>query len=370
MDKLILKYLESSLTKHEETILYDWIKNNAENLEYFKTVVRQYGINDPDFMVFDSEMSFKKLKSRIETKQSSEKLFRLRPYLKYAAVILLLLGVGVILNQEFEGTAEENPTVVNSEKQENNAQTTLKLADGTIKVIGKDKKELSYIQETSKKEELAYNELIVPRGEVFKIILSDSTIVWLNADSKLRYPKFFLKNLDTRKVILEGEAYFDVAHNTEQPFIVETNSIDVKVLGTQFNVSSYPNHEVISTTLVKGSVSINEKNKQENSILITPDQQASFNKNSNELSSKFVNTENYTAWIQKRIVFDKMPFAHILEKIERTYNVNIQNNNEELNKELFTGEFDVENIETIFKALSTSINFEYDITKNQIIIKK
>jgi len=89
MDKLILKYLESSLTKHEETILYDWIKNNAENLEYFKTVVRQYGINDPDFMVFDSEMSFKKLKSRIETKQSSEKLFRLRPYLKYAAVILL-----------------------------------------------------------------------------------------------------------------------------------------------------------------------------------------------------------------------------------------------------------------------------------------
>jgi len=255
--------------------------------------------------------------------------------------------------------------VVNSEKQENNAQTTLKLADGTIKVIGKDKKELSYIQETSKKEELAYNELIVPRGEVFKIILSDSTIVWLNADSKLRYPKFFLKNLDTRK-----EAYFDVAHNTEQPFIVETNSIDVKVLGTQFNVSSYPNHEVISTTLVKGSVSINEKNKQENSILITPDQQASFNKNSNELSSKFVNTENYTAWIQKRIVFDKMPFAHILEKIERTYNVNIQNNNEELNKELFTGEFDVENIETIFKALSTSINFEYDITKNQIIIKK
>ncbi len=370
MDELITKYLESNLTEQEEIVLYEWVRKDEQNLDYFKVRIAKHGISDSDFMNINSEASFKKLKSRIETNQKPEKTLKLSPIYKFAATILLLLGLAFLINENLDNPVEDGVNLVDLVTKGNNSQITLKLADGTLKVIGKDKEVLSYTNKSYKGEELAFNELIVPRGEVFKIILSDSTIVWLNADSKLRYPKYFIKDLDSRKVILEGEAYFDVAHNTNQPFIVTTNSIDVKVLGTEFNVSSYPNHETVSTTLVKGSVSINEKNKQENSILITPNHQASFNKNSNVLSSKFVNTENYTAWIQKRIVFDDLPFAQILEKIERVYNVDIKNNDKKLNQERFTGEFDVENIEVIFKALSNTINFEYEINQNQIIIKK
>lgn len=368
MDTLIAKYLDSTLTTEEEKSLYSWVKENDTNLEYFKNTIYTYGIKDLDSITVDSEKSFENLKLRINKKETKVVSINWNTYLKYAAVIAVIVTSGFFFLKTDSKNIEQT-TVTTTTPEAANEGIILKLADGTTKTLKEE--ELSYANEGSDNETLVYNELIVPKGEVFKVVLSDGTIVWLNADSKIKYPKYFLKNLDTREVVLEGEAFFDVTHNASQPFIVKTNDIDVQVLGTKFNVSSYPINTTVATTLVEGSVKVNEKGQKDNSLLITPSQQASFDKNSKGLSAKKVNVDDYIAWIEKRIVFKDMAFRNILTKIERAYDVDIVNNtNIDLMNEKFTGEFHNEDIEVIFKALSTTIDFEYEIINKQIIIKK
>ena len=170
-------------------------------------------------------------------------------------------------------------------------------------------------------------------------------------------------------VQLEGEAFFDVAHNKNKPFMVITKGVHVEVLGTKFNVSSYANEKFINTTLVEGSVNAIDANNANNSIVIKPGFQASFQKEIMDMTSKKVNTLDYTSWMEKVITFNDTPFENLIATIERTYNVQIINENEQIKNERFTGEFDIENIETIFKALSSNFYFEYEINNNKITIK-
>src|SRR5690606_15066526 len=129
-------------------------------------------------------------------------------------------------------------------------------------------------------EVLIYNELVVPYGKRMKLILSDSSIVHINSGTRLKYPVKFLKNKD-RKVFLEGEAFFEVSKSKTASFIVNTDNIDIRVLGTRFNVSSYANDNSVYTVLVEGSVELNTtdsaKNDEKKYVLI-PGQIASWDK--------------------------------------------------------------------------------------------
>ncbi len=370
MDKLIQKYLEGNLSNKEVASLYKWVTKNENNLEYFKNKIFEFGFEDDSLALFEEELSLRKLKKRIQHGEIPTKKSFIPGYLKYAAAIVLLFSLGYWFLDSQRST--ENIMNSSSVVDTNEAEPTkiiLKLPDGSVKTFNHQEEGYSLLNKTVLNKVNKFGELIVPRGEVFKIILSDSTTVWLNSESKLRFPENFNVVSDNRTVFLEGEAFFDVTHNEKKPFIVKTSSINVNVLGTKFNVSSYTNESVVHTTLVQGSVSVDQKDNLQNSILISPNQQAQFNKNSDILSSQIVNTDHYTAWLQKRIVFRNMPFKDIIEKIERVYDVEIINQNKSLNLEHFTGEFDKDKIETIFKALSTSINFNYEINEKQITIK-
>jgi transmembrane sensor len=238
-------------------------------------------------------------------------------------------------------------------------------------------------------EKTSYNELTTPLGSKTKLMLTDGTQVWLNAGSTLKYPDKF--GNEKREIFLEGEAFFDVERDEERPFYVKTNEIDIKVLGTQFNVKSYPEENTIETTLVTGSIEIEAKkfgSNQKQQLTLKPNQKATFSKSSHKLSllreklpekikparvdeikiTGEINTDIITSWKDNKLVFSKERFEDILIKMERWYNVEILLEDDDLKDYRYTGAFEKETLEQALNALKLATPFEYTIEKNYIII--
>ena len=380
MKLIITKYLKGKTNKLEEKELYNWLSNDDSNVRIFKKKIAFYMLAHSTNETVNIQEVFEEFKEKISGEKSGQIPFLpYKKYYKYAAVVTILIASIIsvyIINNNILLKSKQTNQVSKSIKFNNifNKEIILTLEDGSTKILEQKQEELSYfnssyLKPSSSKEVLAYNEIKVPKGQVFRLVLSDSTVVWLNADTKLRYPKKFINSLKTRSVELEGEAFFDVAHNKDKPFIVNTDGVYVKVLGTKFNISSYNGEDYINTTVVEGAVNVVDINDNNNYIIVKPNFQASFQNNNTSLTSKEVNTLDYTAWIEKRIIFNDTPFEKLVTKIERTYNVEIINENKILKKEHFTGQFDIESIKTIFKALSTSFKFDYEIKNNKITIK-
>lgn len=236
---------------------------------------------------------------------------------------------------------------------------------------------------------LSYNEVHIPFGSKSKIVLSDGTQVWLNSGSTIKYPGIFSNK--ERKVFLEGEAFFDVARDESCPFIVNTSEINIKVLGTTFNVKSYPDENIVETTLVSGSLEIETRkagSKKKSQLRLSPNQKATFTKNTSSILlqdiahpadlkpavikkidiEQEVNTDIITSWKDDKLVFSRERFEDIAVKLERWYDVQIILEDEEVKNYLFTGTFDKETIEQAIDALKIASSFESSIDKNTILI--
>jgi ferric-dicitrate binding protein FerR (iron transport regulator) len=247
---------------------------------------------------------------------------------------------------------------------------------------------------------VASNTISTRPGSKSKVELPDGTQVWLNADSKLTYGQNFLGN--TREVTLTGEAYFDVAHATSPetgqriPFIIHTSSIDIKVLGTAFNVRSYPGEKTTETALIRGSVEVTLHNNPDKKIVLKPDEKLIVkNDNATIVSTKIVqadsivaNTENEpmmtlskirpykedttahyeTMWVKNKLAFENESFDRMMPELERWYNVTIILKNESLNGLHFTGVFENKSLADVIEALSISRGFRYEIKGAQVII--
>ncbi len=242
------------------------------------------------------------------------------------------------------------------------------------------------------------NIVTVSYGSKSTVHLPDGSVVKLNSGSTLIYPSKFDNN--KRTVRLEGEGYFEVEKDKNRPFFVNTSAISIKVLGTVFNVKSYPEENTIEATLVSGAIEIYDNNGKENLsgkekplTALVPNQKASFIKAKlNETAAPTVNselqlkaveniTENlfvekkvdpevYTAWKDGVLRFDNERFADIVVKMERWYDVHIDLQNPELRDERFSGKFTSETIEQALKALTLTEPFAYSIEKNRITISK
>ena len=211
------------------------------------------------------------------------------------------------------------------------------------------------------------NQLVMPHGSSSKIVLSDNTVVWLNAGSRLIYPSVFTNK--TREVVLFGEAYFDVAKNNEKPFLVQTSALEIKVLGTEFNVSAYPDDNVIQTVLKEGSVSIRQIDdiKSENEILLKPNQLASFDKSTKLSKITNVNTNFYASWIDGLLSFENLDMNRVVKKLERYYDIKIQFEDPMLGSIKISGKLDLkQNKEEVFEYLAkvSTTAFEKNDEKN------
>lgn len=193
--------------------------------------------------------------------------------------------------------------------------------------------QLSYKEKEQQSiKEITWNRLVIPKGNAYELILADGTQVWLNAESELSYPTRFTGN--TREVKLKGEAYFKVTKNAEQPFIVKTKEIDIRVLGTSFNVAAYQTDLTTSVTLVEGSVAVSTENGECHNIV--PSEQFSYHKNINNTSIKTVDTNLYTSWMQGKYIFKDATLYEIFNKLAHWYDFTVEYRNEELQQKRYS----------------------------------
>lgn len=208
-------------------------------------------------------------------------------------------------------------------------------------------------------------------GQKSVLFLSDGTKVWLNAASKISYFKDF-EEQGTRDVYLEGEAFFDVAHNEKKPFIVHTSSIKIKVLGTSFNVKSYFDEKTIETTLVQGKVRIEQSDVSGNRIgdvELKPNQRAVFNKESKVINIKEVVTDNSGSWKLERLVFDEESIDNVILQMERWYNVKIHAKNRGHLDCKLTASIEKESLEEVLKLIAVSHNIRYKISGSEVFLE-
>ena len=231
-------------------------------------------------------------------------------------------------------------------------------------------------------------ELIANKGTRSKVVLPDNSIVFLNADTKLNYPPQF--DNDTREVYLDGEAFFEVTKDPNKPFIVHTSGMEVKVVGTSFNVKAYSGDKLIETSLLTGSIEVSVKNRPNEKIILSPNEKLVI-KNYNSTVS--ANTENEvsikpeiainklkpdvkdsafieTQWVEDKLVFRDKTFEEVATMMERWYNITIQINNDELKATLLNGTFKDETIEQALDALKFIKSFQYQKTDEIIKIYK
>lgn len=337
---LLEKYIVGNVTEEEVEIVAAWMKEDENHLEEVRALRKLYAIslfNNPDMQQLERESTDKH--HGFNYKKA------LYEFLKVTAVFLIAyIGFKWV-----------------------------------------------YMEKESK---LSYQTLFVPTGQRAELTLPDSTKVWLNSLSKITYPTDFSRK--SRSVELEGEAYFDVSHDSERPFIVKTQHLNIKVLGTEFNVIDYSDSNITEVTLLKGSVELLPAGAsqiykmKENERVCIQNNRFIFGENHSETNMKEeknvktgkagdctmyiskINNYDYFEWKNGLICFDDEPVEKILDKLATFYDMKIICRNTSFFKKKYTGKFrSKDGIEHILKVLQLEekFRFERDEEKDIIIIK-
>jgi len=320
-EKIALSLSNEELSETDKKDLDDWQENDVENRKLHDILNGIHLYSEDDALTDKEEilnLTYSKMFSIIPSENKSRKKSRFI-LLSIAASILLLLSFGTYLFL----------------KNQNNGNV------------------LSYY---------------CAAGEhAKKVILPDDTEVILNSDSRLTFSKNSFSH-HHRNVKLDGEAMFSVTHDKKHPFLVDVSVGQIKVLGTKFNVRSYPNEEKTEATLIEGSVEISSKETKE-VIRIKPDEQASISRKNGSLSVAQVNVDDFIMWKDGWLQFQSMPLKEITRLLERHYNVKITIQNDNLNNALFTGRFNEdEGLENIISVIQLYCKYKYIIKNNEYFI--
>ncbi|RZF61512.1 FecR family protein [Sphingobacterium corticibacterium] len=207
----------------------------------------------------------------------------------------------------------------------------------------------------------------VKSGEKAEIVLPDGSKVFLNAASTLSYAPDFGRT--TREVTIKGEAYLEVAKDEHKPFLVQTESIEIEVLGTKFNVNAYDDLNTIETTLLEGSVRLRTKGKEPLSTVMTPYHKVIYDKEKHKLSAKQTNTEFETAWTRGELVLRSSNLQEVMKKLEKRYGVTIEIIGDSSHLGSFTGSFKEDNVYKVLDILSLHYNFTIQQSQEKINIR-
>lgn len=220
-----------------------------------------------------------------------------------------------------------------------------------------------------KVQPLAYIDVKAIPGSKTRVVLPDSSEVWLNSNATIRYPQQFAAQ--NRRVEFSGEALFTITENKDKPFIVDMNGMKVEVLGTVFNIHSDPKSDIIETTLLEGSVAIfsaNNHTQQADRVLL-PDEQALFNKTDNRLDVQHVRASMYSAWASGIFRFENDTLEEIMKTLSRAFDVSIHLDSKLIGDKRFTAQFfHHETLDEILSVLQISAKYQYKKVKGEIYI--
>ncbi len=374
---MIIKYLTNSINDKELRILYNWIQED-NNKQLFKSYVKSnYQI---DLLHLpDAEFTYNKIDRTINSPKASKviNIYRKNKWLTYSVASILIIVLATTLFFQTENNsaatiipAEQAPITI---QLNNGEEIKISENDNSINVGGKkianqnsSNNSLSYLG-NKQGTETEYNTIKIPYGKKYQLVLADSTIVHLNSGASLKFPVAF--NGNTRKVVLTGEAFFEVSKNKSKPFIVESNKIAVEVLGTKFNMSEYSSRNTSEVVLVEGAVNMKGKGESQNQLL-SPGEMGTFNQNSKTLKKEKVDTELYTSWLYGKLIFRNKSFDEILNSLERKFNVEFEVENEKLEKSEFNATFDKDvSLDKMLFYFEQAYDIKYTVKNNKIIIK-
>ncbi len=309
-----------------------------------------------------------------------------KKYFRYAAIFLFALVIGATIPY-FYFKPHKNQPYSDIIMPSDISEAKLILSDGDEIILRENQNVLQFDtkggikinnerikRHIPKSSKSVLSQLVLPFGMIKSdILLSDGTRVWLNAGSTLLFPhKFEGKE---RKVILKGEAYFEVAENKNSPFVVNANEIDVAVLGTKFNLKNNANDDELEVVLVEGSVSLKENNRFKllnKEIKLEPKQRAVYNKTSNKTEVSFnVDTDYYTSWKDGLLMFNLESIVTVFKRLSRFYNVQfITETNVELYRKI-SGKLDLTgSLEDVLKVVSDAAPISYRIENDIVYVSE
>ena len=381
--ELVSKYMTGELTGAERESLDNWLSLSEDNRKWFHEVTEKEFIyrKRQELKSIDVKGGWKAL-SRKRAKENRRRL-GIRA-LKYACVfILLVVSSMYFLMQRVD--REEIIPVESAEILPGTSRAILYMANGSIidlanhdrdslreldgTIIGLDGESITYKNAVdSVVSSDLYNELVIPRGGEYVLTLADGTLVCLNAGSKLRFPVQF--SGITRKVELEGEGYFQVVRNEEMPFVVNASGVNITVLGTEFNVSNYPENEDVQTTLIKGKVQVT-LSEDTGGYILHPGEQAVYNKENGEITVANVDVSYVTAWREGRLRFRDRPLKEIMDFISRWYDVDVVYEDESVKNYLFGCNFNRHvTVTPLLELFQSTGTVRFEVVGKKIIVKK
>ena len=342
----------------------------------------------------DAEYVCKKLEKRkcysgkdafLRLKRQMERKKRLRVAMWMARAACMTIVCIILLQwKQIEVVLPKTSMIA---KQENILPAEMKAilvrADGEQVVLGKEHRNLEEIgnvliaadstgleynrlkQTTT--DSAVFNQLIVPRGGLYLLVLSDGTRVWMNSDSRLKYPVMFSSN--KREVILSGEAYFDVVKDKSAPFIVKTESGNIEVLGTEFNIKCYSDEDALVTTLVNGKVKFDDGINP--SVILKPEEQLIFEKENGQSIVRKVNVNHYISWKDNRLSFQGETLDMIMKTLSRWYNVEVVFEDSTLKALEFSGNLNkFTNIQEFLSLFELGVNVKFEVRNRTVYVRR
>lgn len=329
---------------------------------------------------FSSKEGYKKFQTYVKRGRKVRMLWRMRVAASFL-LVLALGGAAYWLNVHWE---KRNHVELAEGIQPIMSKGYIMLDDGSRIDLGEDEGEvreadgIKIIRDSVKvvyasadvmpTDKITYNELNVPRGGEYMLVLTDGTKVWVNADSRLKFPVRFKEN--SREVyLLSGEAYFQVERDVSKPFLVHTSRGCVKVLGTEFNVRDYPEEYRVVTTLVNGSVLFTGKDKKK--VVLKPGFQVIADSLTGVSDAREVNLREYVGWRSGLYVFSHLTLEELMRVVERNYDVTVFFANEECKQLVFSGDLQkYETIEHFLKFIETGGDVRFVVKERTITVYK
>ncbi len=373
---LIGKYL-SGAGSGDDAKVRSWRSEDPKNDELYQELQDEKKLAD----VLDELNQFNGEKAWMRFTSNKIRSFRniSQRWLKIAAVLVLVLGLSSVMiyhlarKEKPESFAETgkikpggpkaylllaNGSVVNLTELNHSQKRQLKKSIG-FEVTGNTIMATGTAEPPKKNEKTDYFTLVVPKGGEYKLVLEDSTEVWLNAGSKLKFPGQF--NAGIRDVELVGEAWFKVKKDSSCPFLVRLNDMDIKVLGTEFNTSAYPDDPTVTTTLINGKVTVYYKIGISGQQNLLPGDQASYDKKKGTIHLETVDVSKFNAWKDGVFVFENQPLSDVTRILGRWYNVQFIIQGEALKNARFSGQFlryeDIRVVFDIIRKTGTNVKF-------------
>lgn len=374
---LIYKSIIGKLTTEERAELDAWVKEDEANGRFLSDITDPAALKSErdSRRLIDSSRPAADMQRRIDAIRSRS---RNRVLLR-AASIAAIIGVAgyFAFNFGWSGLSSDKEPIAEvteisiADLKPGKASAILSSSEGHSLVLAASESGLEtdelLTSPKDKQKEVQDLCLDVPRGGEFKIVLEDSTEVWLNSESQLRYPSTFDKN--ERRVQVTGEVYFSVKKDPERPFYVESRGQVVKVYGTTFNIKAYPDEEISYTTLETGSISLRQSSGEGGELYLSPGHQAVFNQAEEKVDMKVVNTSVITGWRHGRFVFEEQPLSAIMKDLSRWYDFEYEFSDEALKNVVFMGSIPrYGDFRTAISILEKSGGISFDTSGSKVII--